>query len=360
MDDLKTIILVDDNPTNLMIGSTILKDFYHVISVLSGKKLITLLETSSPPDLILLDIDMPDMDGFETIQCLKAEPHTADIPVIFLSANTSLNDVAKGFTLGAVDYIVKPYYPPMLLKHISLHLLVESQSKQLQDSAIKIQNLIRENKNALGDLQQRLLKTVIDLVERRDEVSGGHVERTRKYVEVLLDVLIKNNIYRDIINSWKKETFLQSTLLYDLGKISVRDSILLKPGKLAENEYNEMKKHTLMGVKIIDDIKAAMHESTETSVLDYAKLFAGYHHEKWDGTGYPYGLKGFNIPLPGRLMAIVDVYDALIVPRSYKKSYTPEEAAEIIAQGKGTHFDPVLVDLFIKSADKFRTISRQV
>jgi putative two-component system response regulator len=361
MDDLKTIILVDDNPTNLMIGSTILRGLYHVIPVLSGEKLITFLETSPPPDLILLDIEMPGMDGFETITQLKANPHTADIPVIFLSANTGLNDMAKGFTLGAVDYIVKPYYPPLLIKHIGLHLLVESQSKQLQDYDIKIQNLIRENKNALGDLQQRLLKTVIALVERREEVSGGHVERTRKYVEVLLDVLIKNNIYEEIINSWEKEMFLQSTLLYDLGKISIKDSILMKPGKLAKNEYNEMKKHTLMGVKIIEDIKMEMHkESAETSVLDYAKLFAGYHHEKWDGTGYPYGLQGSNIPLPGRLMAIADVYDALIIPKSYKKSYTHEEATEIITQGKGTHFDPVLVDLFISSADKFRTISRQV
>jgi putative two-component system response regulator len=252
----------------------------------------------------------------------------------------------------------------MLLKHINLHLLVESQSKQLQECTAKIHQLIRENKNALGDLQQKLLKTVIDLVERRDEVSGGHVERTRKYVEVLLDVLIKNNVYQDIIKSWEKESFLQSTLLYDLGKISVKDSILLKPGKLAASEYNEMKKHTIMGVKIINDIKAdikaEMHGASAEGVLDYAKLFAGYHHEKWDGTGYPYGLTGFNIPLPGRLMAIADVYDALIAPRSYKKTYTHEEAAEVIAHGKGTHFDPVLVDLFIGVADKFRTISRQV
>jgi putative two-component system response regulator len=183
------------------------------------------------------------------------------------------------------------------------------------------------------------------------------VERTRKYVEVLLDVLIKNNVYHDIIGSWEKELFLQSTLLYDLGKISIKDDILRKPGKLAENEFNEMKKHTLMGVKIIEEIQTDLEKnSAAASVLDYAKVLAGFHHEKWDGTGYPYGLKGYNIPLPGRLMAIADVYDALIARRPYKKSYTHERAAKIISQGKGTHFDPVLVDLFISVADKFQVI----
>jgi putative two-component system response regulator len=157
------------------------------------------------------------------------------------------------------------------------------------------------------------------MVERRDEVSGGHAERTCKYMEVLLDVLVKNNVYEDVIKSGQKDLFLQSAVLYDLGKISVKDTILLKPEKLAENEYDEIKKHTLMGVKIIEDIKAGMTDnSVETSILDYAKVFAGFHHEKWDGTGYPYGLKGYNIPLPGRLMAIVDVYGALIVKRPYK------------------------------------------
>jgi putative two-component system response regulator len=300
------------------------------------------------------------MNGFQTIKLLKADVTTAGIPVVFLSANNTLSDVTKAFALGAVDFIAKPYLPLILLKRLETHLLLNAQSKQIFEYEGKIQKLILDSKTALGDLQNRLLKTVIDLVERRDEVSGGHVERTRKYMEVLLDVLLKNNVYGDIINSWEKELVLQSTFLYDLGKISIKDSILLKPGKLAENEYDEMKKHTLMGVKIIDNIKAEMREdSDETSLLDYAKVFAGYHHEKWDGTGYPYGLKGYNIPLPGRLMAIADVYDALIAQRSYKKTHTHEEASKIISQGKGTHFDPVLVDLFISVADKFRTISKQ-
>jgi putative two-component system response regulator len=351
---------VDDNPVNLMVGTSILQGLYQVNAVPSGEKLFKILEIVKP-DLILLDIDMPVMNGFDVLQRLKADPRTADIPVIFLTADNNIEYEAKGFSLGGADFIAKPYYPPLLRKRVELYLLAVSQAQTIRKYEKKVQTLIQDNKVAVGDLQNRMLKTVIELVERRDEVSGGHVERTRKYVEVLLDVLIKNNIYQDVVGSWEKELFLQSTIFYDLGKISVKDDILLKPGKLAEDEYNEMKKHIVMGVKIIDDIKTGMAKnSAETSVFDYAKEVAGFHHEKWDGTGYPYGLKGYNIPLAGRIMAIADVYDALIEQKTYKKSYTPEEAAGIIARGKGIHFDPTLVDLFITVADQFRNISKQM
>ena len=178
--------------------------------------------------------------------------------------------------------------------------------------------------------------------------------------EVLLDELIKNDIYIDIVASWEKNLFLNSTMLYDLGKLYIHDSILKKPDKLKADEFSAVKEHTLMGVKIIDEIRTQLTEnSMEANMLDYAKDFAAYHHEKWDGTGYPNGLKGYNIPLPGRLMAIADVYSALVSKRSYNKPYTHDEAAKIISQGKGTHFDPVLVDAFISVADKFSNISQQ-
>jgi putative two-component system response regulator len=353
----KTIVLVDDSPVNLLIGKNMLKDRYHVMTVPSGKKLFAALEVTRP-DLILLDIDMPEMSGFQVITRLKADPRTAAIPVLFLSANNDLEHIRQAFSLGAADFIQKPCYPPILQNRVAAHILAASQAQQIRDYENQIQTLLQGSRNALGDLQNRLLKTVIDMVERRDEVSGGHAERTRQYMAVLLDVLVKNKVYEDVIASLQKDLFLQSTILYDLGKISVKDAILLKPEKLADNEYNEMKQHTLMGVKIIEDIKAGMHDhSVEHSILDYAKVFAGFHHEKWDGTGYPYGLTGYNIPLPGRLMAIADVYGALITNRPYKKPYTHEEAMAIIAQGKGTHFDPTLVDLFITVADQFRTIA---
>ena len=358
----QNVVIVDDNFVNLKIGLNALKNDYHVSTVPSGEKLFPLFEKIIP-DLILLDIEMPEMNGFEVLERLKADPKTAKIPVIFLTSSDSLDFEERGFSMGAADYMHKPYYAPFLRKRIALHLygdLIHKKHHEMEKKNREYEEKLQNNQKALADLQMRLLKTVIELVERRNEVSGGHVERTRKYVEVLLDVLVKNNIYTDIVSSWEKDLVLHSTMLYDLGKISINDAILLKPDKLEDEEYKVIKNHTLVGVKIIDGICAeTAANSKEADILNYAKEFAGFHHEKWDGTGYPNGLEGYNIPLPGRLMAIADVYDALISKRAYKKSYTHEEAAEIISQGKGTHFDPVLVDVFVSVADKFRNIAGQ-
>jgi len=351
----KKIIIIDGNILNLRMGMDALKGEFQVFTALTGEKLFSFLDKFIP-DLILLDVELSGMDGFEIFELIKANPETAQIPVFLSSSNVSIENEKRGFFMEAADYIHKPYYPPFLLKRVELYF----ETKRLREQNLEYKERLQSHQDDLEDLQMRLLKTVIELVERRNEVSGGHVERTRKYVEVLLDVLIKNNIYNDIVASWEKELVLESTMLYDLGKFSVQDAILLKPDKLEAAEYAVMKKHTLMGVKIIDEIRAELKEnSREANILDYAKEFAGYHHEKWDGTGYPNGLKGYNIPLPGRLMAIADVYDALISKRAYNKSYSPEEAAVIISQGKGTHFDPVLVDVFISVADKFSKIAVQ-
>ena len=355
----KNVILVDDSSVNLKIGFFSLKDNYNVKTIPSGEELLVYLKSEeTTPDLILLDIEMPGMDGFETFEKIKTNPKTAEIPVIFLTASNSIEFEERSYRIGATDYMHKPYYPPFLRKRIDLHINVNSINKE----NLKFREKLQNNQKELEDLQMRLLKTIIELVERRDEVSGGHVERTRKYVEVLLDVLEKNNIYSDIVSSWERDLLLNSTMFYDLGKLSIDNAILTKPDKLKADEYNTIKNHTLMGVKIIDDIQMEMFKnsvknSTEANILNYAKEFAGYHHEKWDGTGYPNGLKGQNIPLPGRIMAIADVYDALISKRTYNKCYTHEEAAMIISQGKGTHFDPVLVDIFISVEDKFRNIA---
>ncbi|MDR2785497.1 MAG: response regulator [Treponema sp.] len=354
----KKIVLVDDSVTNLKIGSSTLIKKYDVFTVPSAAKLFQVLEKITP-DLILLDIDMPVMNGYETIKILKANEQNRGIPVIFLSSNKGPGCESEGLELGAVDYVVKPYSPQLLLKRIETQFRLGDQERIIVNYREKFRQMEQEKARALEELQKNVLKTVIELVERRDEVTGGHVERTHQYVGVLLDVLIKNDIYQDIVHSWEKEFLLQSTRLYDLGKVSINDHILLKPGKLTDEEYAEMKKHTLLGVKIIEDIEADLEESSaETSFLEHAKAFAGCHHEWWDGSGYPYGLKGYNIPLQGRIMAIADVYAALVTERPYEKARTHEEATRIITQGKGTHFDPVLVDLFISVSDQFRTISQ--
>jgi putative two-component system response regulator len=356
--DRRKIILVDDSLVNLKIGSKILIKDYDVFTAPSAGKLFQILEKVKV-DLILLDISMPVMDGYETIEILKANERTRDIPVIFLTSEIGPDCEAKCLALGAADYMLKPYSCQLLLRRVETQLRLESHGKIVSEYEEKLRGMEREKTKALEELQWNILKTVTELVERRDEVTGGHIDRTYKYVEVLLDVLVKNNIYQDIVQSWEKQFLLQSTRLYDLGKVSIKDQILLKPGRLTDEEYAEMKRHTLLGVKIIEDIEADIQKgSAETDFLRHAKAFAGSHHERWDGSGYPYGLQGYNIPLQGRIMAIADVYAALIAERPYKKACTHEEAARIIAQGKGTHFDPTLVDLFIAASDKFQNIAK--
>ncbi|MDR3168163.1 MAG: response regulator [Treponema sp.] len=351
----KKIVLVDDNITNLTLGKNILINDYDIFTVPSGEKLFILLEKITP-DLILLDIEMPEMNGYEVIKRLKAVEKNADIPVIFLTAKNDPSSELEGLSLGAMDYISKPFSPPLLLKRIALHLLVESQKKKLQDYNDNLQQMVEQKTKTILNLQNAVLKTVANLVEHRDEITGGHVERTRDYLAILMDAMIQANLYQDEISSWDIDFFLQSSQLHDVGKISIKDSILLKPGKLTPEEFEEMKNHTIFGVKIIEEIEK---DSPESSFLKHAKILAGTHHEKWDGTGYPYGYGGNEIPLQGRLMAIADVYDALISVRPYKEPLSHETAVKIIADGKGTHFDPTLIGLFLAVSDKFAEIVEQ-
>jgi putative two-component system response regulator len=351
MDKLREkIVLVDDNITNLTLGKNILTEKYDIFTVPSGEKLFFLLEKVNP-NLILLDIEMPEMNGYEVMKLLKVNQKTADIPVIFLTAKSDTSSELEGLTLGAVDYISKPFSPPLLLKRIELHLLVESQKKALVNYNDNLQEMVMAKTKNVLDLQNAVLRTVANLVEHRDENTGGHVERTRGYLAILLDAMVERGLYVDEVQSWDRDFFLQSSQLHDVGKIAIKDSILLKPGKLTDEEFTEMKTHAECGMKIIEKMQEELPE--ESDFLEYAKVLAGTHHEKWNGTGYPYGLKEHNIPLPGRLMAIADVYDALISVRPYKAPLTHEDAVRIITEGKGSQFEPDLIDLFLHVSDKF-------
>jgi putative two-component system response regulator len=352
----KTIFLVDDNMTNLTVGKNILSSKYNTFTIPSGEKLFQILERLTP-DLILLDVEMPEMDGYEVLRRLKEDGKTAGVPVIFLTIKNDTNSELKGLSLGAIDYIYKPFSPVLLLKRIEVHLLVETQRQTLKHYNENLELMVREKTVTILDLQNAMLSTIANLVEYRDDITGGHIERTSMYLKILLDAMEAQHVYPDETKNWDRDFILQSCKLHDVGKIRIRDSILCKPGKLTGEEMEEMKKHALYGVAIIEAIEK---NAKESSFLEYAKTFAGTHHEKWDGTGYPYGLKGNGIPLEGRLMAIVDVYDALSSPRSYKKPFSHEESMRIIAEGRGTHFDPVLVDLLISVSGEFAAVSRQV
>jgi putative two-component system response regulator len=364
-DERAVIMIVDDNIANLRIAKNSLAGFYDVFTVPSAEKMFDLLERNKP-ELILLDIDMPAMNGYEAIKILKERPETRDILVIFLTGKSDSESELEGLLLGAVDYISKPFMPPLLKKRIELHLTVEEQKRKLENQARvleehqnelrrfneNLQVMVEEKTGKVLELQRAILKTVADLVESRDDITGGHVERTQHGLKVLIEGLEDLGLYREQMEGWDKDLMLQSSQLHDVGKIAIVDSILNKPGRLTPEEFEEIKRHTTIGVRIIERIEA---NTSESEFLKYAKIFAGTHQEKWDGTGYPNGLAGEEIPIQGRLMAIADVYDALVSDRPYKKAFSHEEAVRIILEGKGTHFDPVLTDVFEQVADQFAT-----
>jgi putative two-component system response regulator len=358
------VMIVDDNIANLKIAKIALSDIFDVFTVPSAAKMFDLLERNTPA-LILLDIDMPEMDGYAAIKVLKGNPDTRDIPVIFLTAKSDSESELEGLTLGAIDYISKPFSPPLLRKRVEVHLMVESQkhkleaqARTLEEQRARLQNfnenlqrMVEEKTGKVLELQSAILQTVADLVESRDDITGGHVERTQHGLSVMVAALEDLGLYREQMEDWDIPLLLQSSQLHDVGKISISDHILNKPGKLTPEEFDEMKRHTTFGVAIIEKIEISTPES---DFLRHAKIFAGTHQEKWDGSGYPAGLSGEDIPLQGRLMAIADVYDALVSERPYKKAFSHVEAVRIIVESRGTHFDPVLTDVFQQVADQFQ------
>ena len=348
-----TVIVVDDDLTNLTVAKNNLAGKYEVFTAPSGKKLFQILEKITPA-LILLDIEMPDMDGYEVIKALKRSKGNANIPVIFVTARHDPDSEVKGLDLGAVDYIMKPFSRELLLKRVELHILFEAQKQGLKNYSRDLEGEVRKKTKVVLELQNAILKTVAELVECRDSVTGGHIERTQKYLSLLVDFLLEHGIYNEEVSSWDTELFVLSSKLHDVGKISIKDKILMKQGKLIDEEFEEMKKHAIFGMQIIE----RMEESTaENAFLQYAKVIAVSHHEKWDGSGYPFGLKGRDIPLQGRLMAIVDVYDALTNDRPYKKAFTHEDSVRIIKNWSGTYFDPLIDEVFLKHEKEFKSVT---
>jgi putative two-component system response regulator len=334
---MKVVFIVDDNDTNLSMANNALREQYRVMTIPSAAKMFEMLEKVTP-DLILLDIEMPVMDGFQALGLLKSDVRWAEIPVIILTANTNTEIEASGFELGAVDFITKPFSKPVLINRIKTHLDIDA--------------IIHERTAQFHRLQNAIISVLSDVVENRDLSASGHIERTSEYLKVIINAMKTNVLFQET-NSWAVDKVVASARMHDLGKITITDLIINKPGKLTDDEYEIIKTHTTEGERIIDDIIMMVGEG---HFLNNARLFAGNHHERWDGTGYPRGLKGNDIPLQGRLMAIVDVYDALISVRPYKSALSHEEAVEIIRSGAGTQFDPALVEVFMGVNEKLREI----
>ena len=335
----KTIFVVDDNDTNLAAAKDALKDHYRVMTMPSASKMFTMIEKLTP-DLILLDIEMPEINGFEALGCLK-ETHP-DIPVIFLTSIIDAEVEARGFQLGVIDFITKPFSAPVLINRIKTHL--------------DIDGLIRERTMQLQKLQNGVVFVLADMVENRDKGTGGHIERTSAFLKILIDAMLEDDSHTEELRKADLELLVSSARLHDVGKVAISDMILNKPGGLTDNEFEIMKTHAAEGERIIDQI---VSRTENVEFLHNAKLFAGTHHERWDGKGYPFGLMETDIPLQGRVMAIVDVYDALVSERPYKKPFTHEDAVKIIMDGAGSQFDPEITDLFFKTKEQFRAVGNR-
>ncbi|MDR0832053.1 MAG: response regulator [Bacillales bacterium] len=349
----KTILICDDSLLILAAAKLSLNQNYNVLQANSPSNLFHLLETVTP-DLLLLDVEMPEMNGYEVLKKLKSSLKTKNIPVIFLTGRSDETSEIAGLSLGAVDYITKPFSQPILLKRIETHILLSEQKKQLQDFNDNLELKVIQKTAEIQALQNGLLDTITTLVEYRDDDTGGHISRTQGYVEILVDYLKEKDLYPKEIKSWHLEYMFKATRLHDVGKIAISDVILNKPGRLNEEEFEIMKTHAELGYKMLKKVE---EQSGSNDFIYHGQFFALYHHEKWDGNGYPQKLKGLDIPLQGRLMAVADVYDALRSSRPYKEKFSHEQAKEILLKGQGNHFDPVLIEGFLAKEKEFIQVS---
>jgi putative two-component system response regulator len=352
-----TVLVVDDTPDNLSLMSGLLKDDYKVKVANGGEKALKIAQSENPPDLILLDIMMPGMDGYQVCEHLKNNPATRDIPVIFLTAKVEVEDEKRGLELGAVDYLTKPVSPPIVMARVRNHLALKAQSDFLRDKSDFLELEVAKRTREVMAIQDVTILAMASLAETRDSDTGNHIRRTQFYVRALADKLRVHPRFSATLTDQYVTMLFKSAPLHDIGKVGIPDRILLKPGRFTADEFEIMKTHTTLGR---DAIQAAENSlGTEVEFLTMAKEIAYGHQEKWDGSGYPDGLAGDAIPVSARLMAVADVYDALISRRVYKDGMPHEKAVSIIVEGKGTHFDADMVDAFTELQEEFRAIAKR-
>ena len=356
--DKATVLVVDDTPANLSLMTGLLRDIYKVKAAIDGEKALRIAQSDAPPDLILLDIMMPGMDGYEVCRRLQANPVTRDIPIIFLTAKAGIEDEKMGLELGAVDYITKPISPPIVLARVRNHLALKASADFLRNKADFLEAEVVRRTAEVMAIQDVTIMAMASLAETRDSDTGNHIRRTQHYVKVLAQHLRKHPRFASVLDDDRYIALLfKSAPLHDIGKVGIPDRILLKPGKLTFEEFEIMKTHTTLGRDAIQS--AEEHLGMKVEFLNLAKEIAYGHQEKWDGSGYPQGAAGEAIPVGARLMAVADVYDALISRRVYKEGMPHDKAAAIIVQGRGQHFDPDIVDAFVAVQDQFQAIAQR-
>lgn len=354
---IATVLVVDDTPENLTLMGSLLREHFLVKVANHGEKALKIAQSGAPPDLILLDIMMPDMDGHEVCRRLKAGSATRDIPVIFLTARSEPDDERAGLALGAVDYITKPISPAILLARVNTHLALKATADFLRDKSAYLEREVAMRTLEVQAIQDVTIMAMTSLAETRDNETGNHIRRTQLYVKTLAERLRHHPRFEHLLNDRMIELLYKSAPLHDIGKIGIPDHILLKPGKLTVDEFEIMKTHTTLGRNAIEDAERRL--GMRVAFLSVSKEIAYSHQEKWDGSGYPEGLAGDAIPVSARLMAVADVYDALISKRVYKPAFSHDQACGIIVRGKGAHFAPDMVDAFVDLAEDFRRIAQK-
>lgn len=362
-----TILIVDDTPQNLMVLGGLLQPHYEIRVATSGARALDAVLIEPRPDLILLDVMMPGMDGYEVLKRLRALPGCDAVPVIFVTAMDTSEDEEHGFELGAVDYITKPVVPAIVLARVRTHLELKHARDRLAGQNVWLEQEVarRMSENLL--IQDLNVRALACLAEARDNETGNHILRTQNYVELLARRLAKHERFEAALSGPQIDMVIQAAPLHDIGKVGIPDSILLKPGKLTNEEFTIMKMHPAIGGDAIGraielawshaDANLVSQAPQAFGFMRVARDIALYHHEKWDGSGYPTGLRGDKIPVSARLMALADVFDALITRRVYKAPMTLDDATKIIVAGRGQHFDPAVVDAFLEQRDVFAAIA---
>lgn len=351
--ETETIMVVDDTPANLTILVELLgRRGYRVAAFPRGSMALKAAALEAP-DLMLLDIMMPDMDGFEICRRLKEDEKLREVPVLFISALDDPAGKVRAFAAGGVDYVTKPFQEEELAARVQTHLALGRMRKELERHNQYLEDLVREKVREISESQLATILALSKLAESRDDVTGKHIERTRIYCRLIALCIREDPRYREIVTDEFVENIYHAAPLHDIGKVGIPDRILLKPGKLSPEEFEIMKTHTTLGARTLERV---LEEYPGNGLVKMGITLTRYHHEKWDGSGYPDGLAGEDIPLGGRIMALADVYDALRSRRPYKEAFSHEQSAAVILEGRGSHFDPAVVDAFRECEAEFAAL----
>ncbi|HMM32420.1 MAG TPA: response regulator [Clostridia bacterium] len=344
---MEKVLIVDDIAINRKMLETILMDEYECIMAENGKQAIdSALKHAGSLSLILLDIMMPEYNGYEVLRILKRNRLTKDIPVVLITSLDSEHDESRGLTEGAIDYITKPFNAQIVKIRVHNHVELKRHQDMLQE-------LIDIRTKKIIEMRESLLDAVTSIIEYRSLESGKHVKRIKLYCEAQLAYLLENGLFSHQLDVKNASLIARASTMHDIGKVSIPDCILMKPGKLTPEEFDVMKGHTITGSSFID----SLGNSADEEYMYYARQICRHHHERWDGTGYPDGLGGEKIPLSARIVAVADVYDALVSKRVYKPAFSHETAADIIRAGKGSQFDPLLIEAFNGVSETFQSIA---